>query len=247
MGVCEDRPVGRRLAGIQPGYLPWLGFFDQMRKADVFVVADEMAFTRTGWAHRNRVRAASGPVWLRLPVRPERGQAICDVPLAPDARWRRTHERTLRQCYARTPFPDELDDLVALLDRDADGLTEVTIPIIRWLAARLEIDTPLVVSSEEGLEAGFRSRCPDPTGPTDRIIAFMQQLGADTLLEGATGREYLDVQRCADHGIAVEFHDYDHPVYPQLWSPFVSHLSVVDLLLTAGPDGAAAVVGGVGG
>ena len=29
-----------RLAGIQPGYLPWLGYFDQMRRVDVFVVAD---------------------------------------------------------------------------------------------------------------------------------------------------------------------------------------------------------------
>ena len=68
-----------RVAGIQPGYLPWLGYFDQMRRVDAFIIADEMQFSSSGWTHRNRVRGPHGAHWLTCPRDRERGQRICDV------------------------------------------------------------------------------------------------------------------------------------------------------------------------
>jgi hypothetical protein len=232
-----------RIAGIQPGYLPWLGYFDQMRRVDAFVVADEMQFSSSGWAHRNRVRGPHGAHWLTLPTRASLGLRIDEVVLDPAAPWARAHLETLRHFYARSPFAaDLLRDLAPLLDRPAERLVDVSIPDIRWLAARLDIATPLVVSSAEGLEARYRAAFPDAPGPTHRIIAFMKALGATELLEGESGRSYLDVDLCARHGIHVEFHQYAHPVYPQLHAPFVSHLSIVDLLCSVGEDEARRVI-----
>ena len=37
------------------------------------------------------------------------------------------------------------------------------------------------------------------------------------------------------HGIAVEWQDFAHPVYPQLHGEFVPYLSALDLLLNCGP------------
>lgn len=74
--------MATRTAGIQPGYLPWLGYFDQMLLVDAFLIADEMPFSSSGWVHRNRVKAASGPRWLTLPARPRR-----DEPIFPLALW----------------------------------------------------------------------------------------------------------------------------------------------------------------
>lgn len=235
--------MGLSVAGIQPGYLPWLGYFDQMRQVDLFVVADEMPFTRAGWAHRNRVRAAAGPVWLRVPVHARRGQRIDEVGIDHRRRWARGHVRTLEQAYARSPHRDEeLPALARALDATPDRLVDLTVPLLRLLAGRLGITTPLVVSSDRGLEQAYRSRGSAAADPTDRIIAFLHELGADQLLEGAAGRAYLDVDRCRRAGIRVRFHDYDHPTYPQLHPGFTSHLSVVDLLLTAGADGARQVL-----
>ena len=234
-----------RIAGIQPGYLPWLGYFDQMRRVDAFIIADEMQFSSSGWAHRNRVRGPNGVHWLTLPARPERGQAIRDVPLDPDVPWAANHAETLRHFYARSPFAaDELDALAAALRGRATRLVEATIPVIRFLAARLGITTPLVVSSEAGLEARYRAEFPREESPTHRIIAFLKALGARELLEGESGRDYLDVGLCEAHGIRVTFHHYAHPVYPQLHEPFESHLSAVDLLLCRGAHEARRVLEG---
>jgi hypothetical protein len=224
-----------RIAGIQPGYLPWLGYLDQMRRVDAFVVADEMQFSSSGWAHRNRVRGPHGAHWLTLPARPRRGARICDVPLDPGVAWADDHLTTLRHFYSRSPFArDLLAALAQALDAAARRLVDVSLPLLRFLAARFGITTPLLVSSELGLERRYRERFPDQPGPTHRIIAFMEALGARELLEGESGRAYLDVALCEAHGIRVTFQAYRHPVYRQLYEPFVSHLSAVDLLLCAG-------------
>ena len=235
-----------RVAGIQPGYLPWLGYFDQMRRVDAFIIADEMQFSSSGWAHRNRVRGPQGPHWLTLPARPERGQAIRDVGLDPSVPWAAKHLETLRHFYARSPFAAPLlDALAPVLEAHAGRMVDVTVPSIRTLAARLGVTTPLVVSSELGLEARYRAEFPGDPGPTHRIIAFLKALGATRLLEGESGRSYLDVDLCRAHGIEVTFHQYVHPVYTQLHTPFVSHLSAVDLLLSCGEDEARRVLASV--
>jgi len=226
-----------RIAGIQPGYLPWLGYFDQMRRVDAFIVADEMQFSSSGWAHRNRVRGPDGPHWLTLPARPSLAQQIDEVALDAAVPWARTHLETLRHFYARSPFAAGLlAGLAPLLDPGARRLVDVTIPVLRWMAERLGLATPLLVSSALGLERRYRDSCPEAPGPTHRIIAFMKAVGASELLEGESGRSYLDVDLCAAHGIRVEFHHYAHPVYPQVRMPFVSHLSALDLLLSVGEE-----------
>jgi len=238
--------VAVRLAGIQPGYLPWLGYFDQMRRVDVFVIADEMQFSSSGWSHRNRVRGPDGAHWLTLPARPSSGQAIDEVALDATVPWAASHLETLRHFYARSPFAsDLLAALADVLDAGATRLVDATLPVIRFLAARLGVATPLVVSSEAGLERAYGEQFPDRPSPTHRIIAFMKQVGATELLEGESGQSYLDLPLCAAHGITVEFQRYAHPVYAQLHEPFVSHLSALDLLLCCGERDARRLIASV--
>jgi hypothetical protein len=194
-----------------------------------------MPFSSSGWAHRNRVRGPHGPHWLTLPARPASGQRICDVPLDAGVPWADRHLTTLRHFYGRSAFAAELlGELARVLDPSATHMAAAAIPTIRFLAAHLGVTTPLVVSSAEGLEAQYAAEFPDRPGPTHRVIAFMKALGARELLEGESGRAYLDVALCERHGIRVEFQRYAHPVYAQLHVPFVSHLSALDLLLTVG-------------
>ena len=50
---------------------------------------------------------------------------------------------------------------------------------------------------------------------------------------------YLDAAAFEQAGIEIRFHDYRHPVYPQLHSGFEPFMSVIDLLYNCGPDSAA--------
>ena len=235
--------MATRIAGIQPGYLPWLGYFDQMLLVDAFLIADEMPFSSSGWTHRNRIKAPSGPQWLTLPARPRRGEAIFEVALAASVPWQRKHIASLRHLYAKAePAVEQLDALEAALPDAAPRLADASLATIRFLAERLRIETPLLISSELGLEARFRARHPEGAGPTERIACYLEALGATELIEGASGRDYFDVALFESRGFRVHFQRYEHPVYTQLHGDFVSHLSALDLLLCEGEEGARRVL-----
>src|SRR5207249_11577269 len=52
----------------QPERLPWLGFFDKIRQADVFVMLDHVQYRKRYFQNRNRIRAEHGAIWLTVPV-----------------------------------------------------------------------------------------------------------------------------------------------------------------------------------
>ena len=52
----------------QPQYLPWLGYFDKMLKADVFCYLDNVQYKKNEWQNRNRIKTAMGWQWLTVPV-----------------------------------------------------------------------------------------------------------------------------------------------------------------------------------
>lgn len=235
--------MGTRIAGLQPGYLPWLGYFDQMLHVDAFLVADELPYSTAGWSRRNRVRGPTGAEWLTLPVRAEAGQPINRVGLDPRVPWARKHAATLRHLYARGVDVDEVVGAFENAMADAgDALAAAGVASLRLLAERFGIETPILISSDLGLEARYAERFPEQPGPTHRIIAYCEALGADELLEGASGRSYFDVPLFESHGLRVRFQDYAHPTWPQLHEPFLSHLSAIDLLLCVGSERAGLVL-----
>ena len=59
----------RILAAHQPNFLPWLGYLHKAAQADVFVLADDVQYTKHGFINRNRVRTSQGWQWLTVPVR----------------------------------------------------------------------------------------------------------------------------------------------------------------------------------
>lgn len=115
-------PAATTAVVLQPGYLPWLGFFDQMRRADVFVYYDDVQFDKNGWRNRNRVKSTDGrPCWLTVPVR-HRGEgrpAINRIGIDRRAPWARKHVGTLRQHYSAAPHRESyLSELERTLSRD---------------------------------------------------------------------------------------------------------------------------------
>ena len=70
----------------------------------------------------------------------------------------------------------------------------------------------------------------------DRLIDICKCVGADAYLSGADGVKYMDLARFKENGIRVVIQEFNHPVYPQLYDEFQSHLSVVDLLFNCGPE-----------
>lgn len=87
-----------RVAILQPSYLPWLGFFEQMHRSDQFVLYDDVQFTRRDWRNRNRIRVSEGSVWLTVPVLQKNNfeQTLLETKIDNSTSWKRKHLETIR-------------------------------------------------------------------------------------------------------------------------------------------------------
>jgi hypothetical protein len=214
------------LAAHQPQFLPWLGYFDKIARADAFVLMDDVQFKKNEWQNRNRVKSARGPVWVTVPVLHEAGQAIAATRLNETAPWRRKNLATLRQCLGAAPHFGALEGFFSRLHDDPwKDLGEINIFCVKELCSLLDIKTPFHLSST--LRA--------PGAATERLVNLCKALGADTYLSGAGGHGYLELDLFEKAGIRVLFQEYEHPVYSQLHGAFTPNLSVVDLMANAGP------------
>jgi hypothetical protein len=98
------------VAGHQPNYLPWLGFFYKFAHCDVFVIDDEAQFTRHNYQNRTRVKTRHGPIWLTQPVRHVgHFRSTATVEFAPGIDWRRQHLNLLWHNYARSAQREAFD------------------------------------------------------------------------------------------------------------------------------------------
>ena len=69
-----------------------------------------------------------------------------------------------------------------------------------------------------------------------RLISICKLFNADTFYEGAAGKDYIDENVFAEHGIKIEYQNYQHPTYKQLYGDFIPYLSVIDLIFNHGEE-----------
>ncbi len=213
----------------QPQYLPWLGYFDKMARADVFVLLDNVQFKKNEWQNRNRIRNAQGWQWITVPVLHDHGQLINEVRLNATVDWRKEHVRSIELNYGKAPhFKAYWPKIRLIYDQEWATLAALNMALVHVLADILGIETKIAVASELDV-ASTR---------TQRLVDICCRLECDTYLAGAGGEDYMDFDLLRAAGINVQTQAYQHPVYPQLWSKgaedFQPFMSTLDLLMNGG-------------
>ena len=212
----------------QPQYLPWLGYFDKIRRADVFCYLNDVQYKKNEWQNRNRIKTAQGWQWVTVPVRYRFPQKINEVYINNEVEWKKKHLQAMITNYNRAPyFKQVVGILEDAFSKDWEFISELNVHLIESLKIMLNLETKRSVHSSN-LE--LREE------PTDRLIDICKALGADTYLAGQGGIEYMDLERFEKSGLKVIIQEFKHPVYPQLFEEFQSHLSIVDLLCNCGPE-----------
>ena len=219
-----------RIGILQPGYLPWLGFFEQMYNSDIFVIYDDVQYDKEGWRNRNRIKTPNGVQWLTVPVRVnfKEQPLIREVRIDNSKDWRKKHLFSVRQNYSKAPFYKKYIGIFEeAYAKSWDLLIDLDVYFIDKLGVYLGMkDKRLEISSTLGVR-GDR---------LERLVQICKIFKADTFYEGSAGRDYIDKDYFAKNGIKVEYQDYKHPTYTQLYYNFVPYLSVIDLLFNHGEE-----------
>jgi len=214
----------------QSNYIPWRGYFDMIAKADVFVLYDEMQYTRRDWRNRNKLKTKDGLKWLTVPVQSKGNyhETISSIQIQ-NTDWSLKHFQTLENNYRKTPFFSEIKDLISpiYLERKFTHLSDLNETLIRTICNYLGINTPIRQSSDFNLVGN----------PSEKLMNICKQLDATQYLSGPNAKAYLDCQMFAQNKIEVSWMDYSgYPEYPQKYGNFVGEVTILDLLFNAGSD-----------
>jgi hypothetical protein len=218
---------------LQPTYLPWLGYFEMIDAAEQFVVFDHVQFEGSSWQSRNRIAGPNGVIMLSVPVLSDGTTQVPIISKRIDYKqgWVRKHLGSIESAYRKAPFFEQyIDGIRAILGSQPEMLVDLTLPLIRYMADCLGIDTVFRRSSEMVKEGEAQ------LDKTSRLLNLCRQAGATLLFEGAVGANFLDTRRFAESGIEVVFQNYQHPVYRQLRQGFTPNMSAIDLLFNYGKE-----------
>ena len=217
---------------LQPSYFPWRGYFDQVRRADLFVFYDDVQYDKHGWRNRNQIKTAQGKQWLSIPVHSKgvtQGITIKDVRIDWSKPWAKNHLKSLSVAYGRAPyFKELLPALESYYARCDEYLADFTIETTISLARQLGMTSTQFIRSSQ--MAGIEGK------KTDRVISVLKQVGATHYLCGPSAGSYMEPEKFRQAGITFEYMQYNYPEYPQLYPPYDPYVSILDLMVMTGRD-----------
>lgn len=228
--------MAKTVAVLQSNYIPWKGYFDIINAVDEFILYDDCQFTKNDWRNRNKIRVPQGTMWLTIPVRTSGrlGQPICLTEVA-EGRWVHKHWQSILTYYAKAPFFPHLGPVFKRCYETAAGMTllsRINHLFIHAVCELLGIDTVISWSMDYRLSEVEAS---------SKVLELCRQAGAGAYLSGPSARAYLDEGAFAAAGIEVGWMDYagyaQRP-YRQVFEPCIHEVTIIDLLLNAGPEGA---------
>jgi len=213
----------------QPMVFPWVGLFEQVRLADLFVHYDDVQLPQgRSFITRVQVKTPQGINWLTVPVLRQNKELICDTQIDNSQRWRTKHLNTLHHCYGRSPFFEEMFALVEEIYRQpTDMLCEFNVFGIEAVAAYFGFRPRFLLSSSLGTV----------THSSQKLVDIAEILGAQRYITGLGALNYLEYDKFEIRNIRVEYMSYQKKPYTQLNGSFTPFVSILDLIANCGKEG----------
>lgn len=217
------------LTAHQPVYLPWLGLFQKIAVADMFISFNQVQYQPKDWNNRNRIKTKQGPIWLSVPVL-RKGyleKTISDIEINNTEPWARKHWKSLELAYAKAPYFKLYAEFFRdIYSRRWERLIDLNESMLVGMLEIMKINVPVRFANEWDFK-GEKSNL---------VLDMCKQVEAKGYIFGALGKDYVDANAFESEGIEIYFQEYNHPKYMQLHGEFISHLSIVDLIFNCGNE-----------
>lgn len=212
-----------RLAVLQPAYFAGIRALAKAAAADVIIWADTFMFSKHSH-NRTRIKTASGPLWLTVPVR-EQHAPVCEIEIDHPNLDLRAQARSLEVSYQNSPYYFFLaDELNALFEQPPLLLNELCRKTFDFLRVKLRLD--VVVHPAADL--------PQAAERTERAVCWLEAAGCSDYIITREEEKLIDRSAVEAHGFKVTVIDCLPPRYHQLFGNFYENLSGLDLLFNEG-------------
>lgn len=213
-----------RLAIMQPYFFPYIGYFQLIAAVDMFIVYDNIKYTKKGWINRNRMLQNSKDMMFSLPLKGDSDTLdVCERELAADF----NRDKLLNQfngAYRHAPYFAQTLPLVEQIVRyEGANLFHFLHHSIVKTCEHLGITTEIGISSGIAIDHDLKNQ--------NKVLALCEAVGATTYVNAIGGMELYSKKTFQEKGIALKFIQSKSFEYPQFGHAFVPWLSIIDVMM----------------
>lgn len=212
------------IAIMQPYFCPYIGYFQLIKSADVFVIYDNIKYTKKGWINRNRLLANGEAATFSIPIKKDSDHLDVRERFVSDDFDRQKLLNRIKGAYAKAPsFAEAFPVVESVVLCDAQNLFDYVHHSVAEICRYLGIATRIVRSSEIEIDHSLRSQ--------DKVIEICAALQAKTYINPIGGQELYAKEAFLEQGIELRFLQPGDTTYPQLGDSFVEFLSIIDVMM----------------
>ncbi len=223
----------KRVALMQPTFMPWLGYFGLILDADEFIFLDDFQFVRRSFHQRNKLflnKDKAGCITVPVEHTGQQQMSLNAVQTCRNKKWKRQFLGALKHNYSGAEhLPYYYDFIEQWIEKEFLTLADFNLYFIRFVMDELKIKTPIGLSSHYKV-AGQRS---------EKITTILNQTSATTYLSARGSFDYmLEDNAFEQTDVECLFQNFSPKAYPQSQTTqFMPYLSVLDSLLQQGTVG----------
>lgn len=209
---------------MQPYFFPYIGYYQLIAAVDMFIVYDNIKYTKKGWINRNRMLQNGKDVMFSLPLKSDSDNLdVCERELAADF----NRDKLLNQfkgTYRRAPNFTHTFPLIEQIMRNEDtNLFRFLHHSIIRTCEHLGIATEIRISSGIAINHDLKNQ--------DKVLALCEAVGARTYVNAIGGKELYSKEAFQEKGIELKFIKSKPFEYPQFGDTFVPWLSIIDVMM----------------
>lgn len=213
------------LADNQPYFIPYIGYWQLMNAADVYVIADDDQYMKHAWVNRNRILTNKTSETLfnleldKAPFTNAINERYISHVFNPEKKL------NIIQCsYGKAPFFQNGMELMETILRCPErNLAEFLVNSIVCVRDYLGITTPMYRESELGLNPELRCE--------EGVYEVCHRLNADTYYNAIGGQSLYTAEEFAKQGIKLGFLKTGDIRYRQFGRDFIPGLSILDVIM----------------
>lgn len=213
-----------KVAIMQPYFFPYIGYFQLIAAVDLFIVYDNIKYTKKGWINRNRMLQNGKDVMFSLPLKSDSDYLdVCERELTADFNRSKLLSQ-LNGAYRRAPYFAQTFPLVEQIMRYEDtNLFRFLHHSIAKTCEHLGITTEIKVSSGVVIDHTLKNQ--------EKVLALCKAVDAEIYVNAIGGTELYVNEDFSNKGIELKFLRSRPFEYPQFGDEFVPWLSIIDVMM----------------
>lgn len=211
-----------KIAIMQPYFFPYIGYWQLIDCADVFVIYDDVNYIKKGYINRNSIliREQKHRLTLEL-IGSSQNKNINEIQVGNN---QKKLIKTIKMAYSKSPyFATALPLIEEILSYEENNLAQFLNHSLQNISRELQLNTKFIFSSDIKKDNKLTGQ--------DKIIEIAEILNATEYINPIGGKDLYDKNILSRKNIKLSFLKASHIEYKQYNNKFIPNLSIIDILM----------------